>query len=191
MYSEIALVFDVNVWIDAAVFLNQNGQLPGLVTGDIDSPQTCASCFSWFAEHLLENLNLFSDDGIQQIVLRKLTQPSVAVQAEDRGLGLSYEEATACLQYLNRCADSTGRSYRVVPPAPVGSIGEDFEDRRVFGVLEHASRQFPEMLPLMITNDRGFAQEVAMKSPILNSGLPRWAAMSPRHFVNQIAARAR
>lgn len=128
---------------------------------------------------------------IQQVAYRKLVQPAIASRREDQGFGWNPTQAVKHLSTLLRLVDATGRSFRVVPPAKPGSIGDDFEDKRVFGVLEHATFRFPEMVAIMVTNDRSFASEIRAKSPILTSGLPRWVAMSPTRFIQQIAMRAR
>ena len=191
MFSEIALVFDVNVWIDAAICLKKMGRIPPISESSGSSSQSASLCFSWFAQDSSIRFHLFTDDLIQQVAYRKLVQPVTASRREDQGLGWSPPEAVKQLSALLRLVDATGRSFRVAPPAKPGSIGDDFEDERVFGVLEHATFRFPEMVAIMVTNDRSFASEITVKSPILASGLPRWAAMSPMRFIQQIAMRAR
>jgi len=185
MPTDLALVFDVNVWVDAAVYVNEARGLPSVAGhGDHDPYLSAALCFTFFTKITTPKLALFSDDLIFQVAHLKLIQPLDAERPEDRGLGWESLTATSRLDILTKHADDTERSFKVNPPANQGSLGMDYEDRRVFGLLEYAATCFPEMLPIMVTNDRKFANEINTAAAAMRrTGMPKWGAMSPTRFV--------
>lgn len=76
MLTDLALVFDVNVWVDAAVYVDKTGQLPSIADpGGHDPYLSAAMCFAWFTEKTTLKLALLSDDLIFQVAHRKLIQP--------------------------------------------------------------------------------------------------------------------
>lgn len=192
MNPDLGLVFDVNVWIDAAIYLDSVGSLPQK-GGPVDRDPYLASamCFTWFLSKTPMGLLLYSDDLILQVTHRKLTQPTVASRPEDQGYEWESITATSRLYTLLQHVDATGRSRKVDPPAKGGAHGVDHEDRRVFGVLEYAASHAPHDFPLMITGDKTFADEINLSGLNGRPDIPKWGAMSPCRFTEMLTKKTR
>lgn len=179
------VVFDANVLISACCAIRAGAPFPGPLPrqpSTLDEASLgCCSLVATVADEI--HLTLYGDSALDQLVLRKLTQPAdPAVIDERRGLGWTEQEAIAIYQ---RIADGVDHRYEELQPSAASEIvhGLDYEDGRIYGLFLAAKGDRAWSEPILVTNDRSFAQVVNDQAHELHSGLPEWRAVSARQFL--------
>lgn len=182
----LVVVFDANVYIDACIELDAGTAYPAAWAPVHNSRRAkslaCCSCVASIAAQV--ELSLYSDGGVDDLVLRKLSQPRDGARPEDRGLGWDLVKATATYRRLTDALDQSGRSLFMEPDAAARHLsGVDFEDQRIFGLFPDAAATAPWSDAALVTNDREFATQVNSHAPMLASGHAAWIAVSPSRFL--------
>lgn len=132
---------------------------------------------------------VYSSEDLDDLVLRKLTQPAEGRLPEhSRGLGYSESDAQRMYGEVLRTLDASGRSF-LITPAPGDPLpGADYEDRCMWGLFRAAIDDRPDATPVLVTHDRAFALLVTASAPLSDDRQPLWSAMSARRFCHTLAS---
>lgn len=173
----VCVVFDANVLISATVELDVTGGLPRTHRGPFATlEESSLGAVAGFVR-TSDDILLFGSELLDDVVLRKLAQPSdEALRAEDRGLGFGSEEAARLYRRLACMLDDTGRTLLVEASRPARVLpGADYEDSCVWSVFCAAMAREPDRAALLVTNDRVVALQVNLEA---DRGRAAWAAVS-------------
>lgn len=184
MASELLVVLDANVYVHAALELDDQGWTPDWATAPSTLEQASLNGVAAIAGRLptLEEplVSVYSSSAIDDLVLRKLAQPADPELPEhERGLGFSDAHAERLYRELAQAIDATGRSFSIDPPPGEAPLpGADYEDRCVWGLFRAAMSDRPDAAPILVTNDRAFALQVNAEATRSRGNRPPWLAVS-------------
>lgn len=189
----IAVVADVNVWLDTILYLDKNIQLPPCGPGRADDARLCsATVFNWILQWQGCDICLYSDEPLLGVVKRKLMQPDAPeLRPEDRGFGWSERRADHWIDSLNDAIDDDGRGCRVEPPPGERYLDQiEFEDRRVYGLFRTVVGAVPYAESVLISKDREFRTKANAEARA-HGGRPLFVAAHPREFCEAMSRRHR
>lgn len=193
--DSLLVVCDANVYILGAVERRRTGHWPTdwtIPPRSLDEVSLHAlSAISGGPPDISDRVHIvvYSSADLDDIVLRKLTQPADPALPE-HAKGLGWPEAEAERGYGELCAaiDATGRSFLIEPPPGAAALpGADYEDRCVWGLFRAAMDDLPDAEPLLVTNDRAFVAQANAEALRHGARMP-WQAVSARRFCELLAA---
>ena len=181
LVEEAVLVADVNIWIDACLAHDEGvgPPVPWWIkpTGRLTAS---AALFAGLASPLTAETSIFVDELLEDILMRKLTQPPVGDRPEDRGMGWSLDKAKDAFTAVLDPVHQAGRSRWVKPSAPPEFMqGADPEDCRIWGLFMSARSTNPLADSFLVSRDRDFVKNANDSARRLYSGRPEWMACPP------------
>lgn len=158
-----------------------------------DEAALCAiSAASGHGPDITETVDIlvYSSDDLDDLVLRKLSQPAEGRLPEhQRGLGYSESDADRMYAEVLPDLDISGRSFLITPaPGERPLPGADYEDRCIWGLFRAAMDDRPDADAILVTHDRTFALLVSACAPLGADGQPLWSAMSGLRFCQTLAS---
>lgn len=189
------MVFDVNVYVRACVQLDvatwpsdwrgpyasmEEAALSAVAAVSGRDPDVTTST----------SVRVYSSEDLDDLVLRKLTQPDNArFPPEQRGLGYSEARALEFYQEVVDVLDAPGGSVVVDPPPPAVQLADiDYEDQCIWGLFREAMNRDPTAVPFFVTDDRSLALNAALAARAANPERPAWEVRSPTTFCLDLAA---
>lgn len=186
--AERLVVFDANVYIRAAQQYMKTGWPSAWNQGPASLNQACLAAIAAVCEVCGPSLTvsdtfIYGSSSLEDVIVRKLTQPLSATRSEDTGLGWSEADLVVALDPLLQAVADTQRLHWFDPsPRAEALQGADYEDSCVWALFLKAMGARPTCDPILVTNDRSFASVVNLEA-VKATGNLLFVAQSAADFV--------